>query len=1232
MSSLKNASITSFFRPRPKGDHTQNNENQISLFTTEEEDETEKNGSYDNTDCKIEGTENDVTKIDTTASEPDYVLTQNGTPNRSKGVFGDEDIPLSRKRSLLFEEEINPPKVASTQLRGLDFYEYNEQNETESVTVGKEHKKDKEDSIDYNERELYINCKASKMSRGFRDYVDNYYRYKGTFSFPPWVEVKNIRDIDGRKPTEEDYRPNTLWIPPKNHKWANEYRSGHYTECMQQWWNIKQNHFDSLVFFKMGKFYELFYHDACIIQSIVNLRWMGSETKPHVGFPEKSLHTYAKACVDSGYKVVVVEQTETPQQLEKRNKESGSYNKAVKRDVCEIITAGTVTRPEMLDRQSRPLVLVSKESENRMAVISIDVSMNKMKFGSLKGQNRSSHQRSFNHHLQVSSSYQGVDQQRFGQRNEQFSQLRTILMHLCPAEVVLDRELMQNQELVKMIKVLPYAPEVASHYAQQDQREEIDEDVYSKKVYTEKVYSEKVYSEKVYSTLLSHNGNGESNNNNNGQNNNNNNGQNNNNNGESRQRSLYEKVVQEYPVEGEECICALALAESYLKLILLDKLVEYCYVEPLNVSEMEVMNMDYSALTHLELFYTQEGSTKNSLFDYLNNTVTPFGERMLRTWLLNPLTNVEQIDLRSECVSFLLENYPLVTTIKQDLDKFPDLERSLGKVLNAASNLHKKAVYFDEGVFSKLYELYTMLDRFKKLEDMVLFFLNESAKMFSTSGLQTNPARAEGAGCSKSKFLASMRENYISCSQDVFNYKSMLVFTEDKKCRSKSWPRSMSIQEEIDKVVNKLKEVLSQIQQSAPSATFVNCKFRYEVEMTETEFHRYNSSRGNSMEITSTRSGFIRARNETIVELIDELEQAEFKLKETEEEFYQHIVSEFHKNSYKFCKLIETASVLDCLASLATVARNSPFQMVRPRVYGKEKNVLKVKDSVYPLFAANISMTGFVPNDLCIGDFEECKTPIIIITGPNMGGKSTLLRQIALTVIMGQMGSFVSASSCEFSVVDSVFTRLGASDNLVEGKSTFLVELQDISNILLKATSSSLALIDELGRGTSTFDGTAIAAATLEKISKIGCRCVFTTHFQDVCRSAREFKNVTMYHMAARVDEQEQTVEFLYKLVPGICPDSHGLHVAKLAKIPDHVLRTARSARLRLIGGNNTNDNDTPENNKSDANVDDLENEKETSRILEEEEKYEKIGDEIARAHQSGNTELLHDIYIKYSI
>ncbi|BAM38703.1 uncharacterized protein TOT_010001218 [Theileria orientalis strain Shintoku] len=1013
-----------------------------------------------------------------------------------------------------------------TKPRGLDSYEYNEQNETESVTVGKEHKKDKEDSIDYNEREVYMNCKASKMSRGFREYVDNYYRYKGTFAFPPWLEVKNIRDADGRKPTEEDYKVNTMWIPPKNHRWAYEFRSGHYTECMQQWWNIKQNHFDSLVFFKMGRFYELFYHDACILQSLVNLRWMGSETKPHVGFPEKSIHTYAKACVNSGYKVVVVEQTETPQQLEKRNKESGSYNKAVKRDVCEIITAGTVTRPEMLDRQSRPLVLVSKEGENRMAVIAIDVSMSKMRFGSLKEQNQRK-------------------QQQFGQWNEQFSQLRTILMHLCPAEVVLDRELVKNQELAKMIKVLPYAPEVTS------------------------------------------------------------------NNGESQHKSLYEKVLLEYPVEGRECKEALKLAESYLKVILMDKLAEYCYVEPLQVSEMEVMNMDYSALTHLELFYTQEGTTKNSLFDYMNNTATSFGERMLRTWLLNPLTNAEAIERRSECVAFLFDNYALVTTIKQDLDKFPDLERSLGKVLNAASNLHKKAVYFDEGVFSKLYELYTMLDRFKKLEDVVLYFLNEAVKMFNAPGLARSQAGAEGSGCPKSKLLATMRENYTSCSQDIFNYKSMLTFTEDRKCRSRSWPRSLAVQKEIDKVVSKLNEVLAQIQHSAPSATFVNCKFRYEVEMTETEFHRYNRSTGNTMEITSTKSGFIRARNERILELIDELEEAEFKLKESEEEFYQHIVSEFHKNSYKFCKLIETAAALDCLSSLATVARNSPFQMVRPRVHSKDKNVLKLKDSVYPLFAANSTSTGFVPNDVCIGDFEECATPIIVITGPNMGGKSTLLRQIALTVIMGQMGSFVSASSCEFSVVDSVFTRLGASDNLVEGKSTFLVELQDISNILSKATSSSLALIDELGRGTSTFDGTAIAAATLEKISKIGCRCVFTTHFQDVCRSAKEFKNVTMYHMAARVDEQEQNVEFLYKLVPGVCPDSHGLHVAKLAKIPDHVLRTARSARLRLIGSNNSKDGNTAENNRK---------------------KYEKIGDEIVRAHQSGNMDLLHDLYIKYSI
>ncbi|AFZ80397.1 DNA mismatch repair protein, putative [Theileria equi strain WA] len=964
-------------------------------------------------------------------------------------------------------------------------YDENRKVDNENLTVGNQKYEPAEDHIDDREREKYMTCKASTDSRGFKEYVENYYRYRISFLFPPWIDPSNIKDIDGNRPTDENYNPSTLWIPPKGHKWATEFKSCHYTECMQQWWKLKQSHFDSLLFFKMGKFYELFYHDACIIQSLCSLRWMGSETKPHVGFPEKSLHTYASTCVDAGYKVVVIEQTETPQQLEQRNKTEGTSDKAVKRDICEIITPGTITRPEMLGKQSRPLVFISEDEDSTgeyLALLSIDVSMSKIRYGVIR-------------------------------KTRDWSGLKTTLIHLCPAEVVVQKALMADASLLHSIRTLPYPPEITTH---------MNTDVQE-------------------SLLLS-------------------------------------RLPQTDYVST--CKPVIFLSESYLRCILLDKLIEYCSIEPIEFSEVDAMNLDASALTHLELFLSQEGTVQNSLFKYLNKTATAFGERLLRTWLLSPLVNIESINQRSECVTFLMEHNSFSASLQQQLKAFPDLERALGKILNTAANYYKKAVYFDDGIFSKLHELHTLLTRFERLEDILLDFLHQCISHFSPEF--------------KSDFIQKVSDEFVSCTEDCAKFKNMMQITGVKTCRSAtgSWAKSESIQEEIDKVMTKLDDILKNIKETAPSATYINCKFRFEVEISEAEFKRYQKITNKDVEITSTRSGFVRIRNSSILDALEDLEELEFKLKESEEEFYQYIVRGIHGKSFKFCKLVLVASQFDCLSSLATVAKNSPVPMCRPVVHPKSTSTfLDIKGCTYPLFQVNPHL--FVPNDISMVDSKG----IIVITGPNMGGKSTLLRQVALAVIMAQIGSYVTATSCEFTVVDCIFTRLGASDNLMQGKSTFLVELQDISALLSKATKNSLALVDELGRGTSTFDGTAIAVASLEKISEINCRCIFTTHFQDVCKAAKEMYNVVMYHMAAKIDEESQNVEFLYKLIEGICPESQGLHVAKLAGIPKNVIDIARTASLNFY------------------------------KTM----KGEDLARQILQAHQHNNVKLLQSLYSKFS-
>jgi len=203
-----------------------------------------------------------------------------------------------------------------------------------------------------------------------------------------------------------------------------------------------------------------------------------------------------------------------------------------------------------------------------------------------------------------------------------------------------------------------------------------------------------------------------------------------------------------------------------------------------------------------------------------------------------------------------------------------------------------------------------------------------------------------------------------------------------------------------------------------------------------------------------------------------------------------------------------------------------------------------------------------IPNDIKLGGDSPV---VMVLTGPNMGGKSTLLRQTCIAVIMAQMGSYVPAASCVLSPVDRIFTRLGARDDIVTGQSTFMVELQETGNMLKYATSSSLVILDELGRGTSTFDGYAIAYSVLAHLATtIKCRTMFSTHYHSLTEEVGRLPSTGVYHMASIVDEANKEVAFLYRLTDGNCPRSYGLHVANMASIPKSILEEAQTIANKL--------------------------------------------------------------------
>jgi len=307
-------------------------------------------------------------------------------------------------------------------------------------------------------------------------------------------------------------------------------------------------------------------------------------------------------------------------------------------------------------------------------------------------------------------------------------------------------------------------------------------------------------------------------------------------------------------------------------------------------------------------------------------------------------------------------------------------------------------------------------------------------------------------------------------------------------------------------------------------------------------------------EFTSQKKGFERFRTKEIIQMVDKLEMAEEALKDALLPFIASMFCRFYDEREVWLKALSVLTELDCLGSLATVSGQSAGLMCRPQFVEDGQQLLELTGMRHPTVAAQTGteLKNFIPNDTLLSSHER----ILLVTGPNMGGKSTLLRQTAIACVLAQIGCYVPAESFRLSVVDRIFTRIGASDRILEGQSTFFVEMGETKSILDAATSRSLAIVDELGRGTSTFDGYSIANAVLRYLTDVKrCRSLYSTHYHMLLDDFRETPGIGLFHMASK--QEEENVTFLYKFKRGECPKSFGINVARMAGLPEKVLQRA---------------------------------------------------------------------------
>lgn len=532
------------------------------------------------------------------------------------------------------------------------------------------------------------------------------------------------------------------------------------------------------------------------------------------------------------------------------------------------------------------------------------------------------------------------------------------------------------------------------------------------------------------------------------------------------------------------------------------------------------MIIDSSTRRNLELVETlREKQKRGSLLWVLDKTKTAMGARMLRNFVEQPLIEKEEINRRLDAIEALKEQAITREEIREYLNPVYDLERLIGRVTYQTANPRDLISFksslkmlpfikelLDEFDVSLLKDIQSDLD---PLED--LFQLIESAI------LEEPPISIREGGILKEGY----DEEIDKLRQAKTEGKTWLMELEAKE-REKTGIKNLRIK--YNKVFGYYLEVTNSYQSLVPDY--------YTRKQTLANAERY---------ITAE-----------LKELEDIILGAEDKLVALEYEMFREIRDKIANEVLRIQKTAKAVAGIDVFAALALVAERNNY--CRPSI--NENGTIDIKNGRHPVVEQMINNDMFIANDTYL---DNHKQRISIITGPNMAGKSTYMRQTALIVLLAQIGSFVPADSAKIGIVDRIFTRVGASDDLASGQSTFMVEMTEVANILRNATSNSLLVLDEIGRGTSTFDGLSIAWAVVEHISNpklLGAKTLFATHYHELTELEGKLDNVNNYCIA--VKEKGEDIVFLRKIVPGGADKSYGIQVAKLAGVPESVIERAK--------------------------------------------------------------------------
>jgi len=1064
-----------------------------------------------------------------------------------------------------------------------------------------------------------------------------HYHNHYTFLKPP-----KLRDIQNRLSTHPEYDPRTLHIDSNEMQ-----RITKMTPAAQQWWDIKSRYADTLLLFKVGKFYEIFHMDADVAVQVLGFNYMKG-CAAHAGFPEIGYGNFCERLVKAGHKVARVEQTETPDMLQQRKKKTrtGKKPQVVSREVCSIVSAGTRTFCYMDDIKGLEGV------DGVLSSLGPLLTIKEVLVPATDTENDDDTvQPVCEYGIAIIDAARGVV--TLGQFADDIlrSRMNTLLTTFRPIEILVESGVAgASPTLLSMLKsaISTILPSCRLEKVQSTEyfpkSTAVDPEIRSKierpnpevqpwdvpKTISE-LHRKRYYPRSSRTNKVSVDGGLES--------------------GTSRWPEVIQMCIKGgadlalsafgaslfYLQRGliDDEILSMGIVEAYCPLDFqvdkngpsdaadaklreivteeyrtkdgiesphnnVDKSSEtsgsFSQIECNNIeqdianeAQIDHMSLDGTTLANLEILSNlHSNDNSGSVWSKISFTKSPHGSRLLRAWLLRPLFRKTDIDRRADAVEELTSGACAVamSEARALLGKCGDIERLLSRVHSMGGNGALEEGGHHPSERAVLYETATHTRR--KVGDFskLLYGLQAASQIpeiFSgdiQSGLLARIVRTkENGGFFPSNLITEL---------DWF-----LTNFDCNLAAKGIWQPSSGIDEKFDYACAEIKRIKEDLEEYkvqmcsnvlTPSR-LANSEWKYantkddskdkyliELPVSITNVPRDFTIRGKRGKGAKQINKY---RTPVVERLVEQLENAIDIMKDGKARGMQLVFAKFDSMRSLWASVTQATAMLDALGSLAEASMQAGY--CRPTIIDCPVGggpSINVKQGRHPCVEFTHSGDDFIPNNLSLGEDigDEHESRMLLLSGPNMGGKSTLLRQTCLIAVLAQIGCFVPAEECTLTPFDRIFTRLGASDRILLGQSTFFVELAETAAALRGATRRSLVIMDELGRGTSTFDGTAIAGATVKHlIERNRCLTLFATHYHSLLDDWKDKRYVRLGHMECIVGELEENsddepadnvadrnITFLYTLGEGSCPKSFGINVAHLAGLPSEVLLKAK--------------------------------------------------------------------------